>query len=98
MNNNTVTHTVMVIVTETQNFQIAMLTFFHRKMLNMLKTLKCWNRIYIPKKIRDMHTQKIVLKTTNKTHAVIAQSTEHWTLDRNGQVQDSLCKKVLWAP
>ena len=45
-----------------------------------------------------MHIQKTVLKTTNKTLAVIAQSAELSTVDKKGCVQGSLCKKSLWAP
>ena len=59
---------------------------------------KSGNGIFIPKNVRDLHMQKTVLKATNKTQSVIAQSAERWTLDRKGRVQGLLCKKALWAP
>ena len=48
-------------------------------------------------KCLNINIQKRVLKTTNKTPAVIAQSAERWILDRKSRVRGLLCKRSLWA-
>ena len=72
--------------------------FLSQNVQHMRKPLIVLNELCILKNIRDMHIEKTVLKTTNKTPAVIAQSTERWTLDRKSRILGSLCKRALWAP